>query len=360
MTAEKVLVWLAVIVVGLVALLVGSPYLKKQVVTGGSAREVALQNVDPSEYGTFFVLRVHERTRWEALIGRSIPAVDTTMATKPLGVAPAGNWTDDAIAGENAWIAASRFVGLDTEKVPYLRVLRAENYQSSEHGYQPLEDGDLLIEIDGRSALMGEVYQLQQAKIIVQMVVLRDEEILTLKVDPNAVGYAEQLYMDPTNHPVPGTPETEKGESSGLVHALALVDAVGEGDLTGGLRVAATGTLDGNGSVGEIGGVVEKTRAAIKARADVLFVPPGNEEAARQAAGDDITVVPVAHLFEAVQWLCGNSPEFSLCQRALDASCETCSFSTGLSLGGSLGSNLAEAIKNSVDSIYGPLGPVGQ
>jgi len=44
-------------------------------------------------------------------------------------------------------------------------------------------------------------------------------------------------------------------------------------DLTGGQKVAATGTMSMDGTVGDVGGVAQKTIAVRAAGASVFFVP---------------------------------------------------------------------------------------
>jgi PDZ domain-containing protein len=93
------------------------------------------------------------------------------------------------------------------------------------------------------------------------------------------------------------------GPSGGLVFALALADALTRADLTGGHRIAATGTIDGSGDVGEIGGVEEKVLAAERSAADVFVVPAGEAGAARRAAGHSLQVIGVRTLAEALKAL---------------------------------------------------------
>ena len=52
------------------------------------------------------------------------------------------------------------------------------------------------------------------------------------------------------------------GPSAGLAMTLAILDDLTPGDLTGGKRVAVTGTIDPEGNVGEIGGIEQKAVAA--------------------------------------------------------------------------------------------------
>ncbi len=63
------------------------------------------------------------------------------------------------------------------------------------------------------------------------------------------------------------------GPSAGLAMTLGVIDALDRGSLTGGRTVAATGTIDSQGNVGDVGGVPQKTVAVENAGASIFFVP---------------------------------------------------------------------------------------
>jgi PDZ domain-containing protein len=90
------------------------------------------------------------------------------------------------------------------------------------------------------------------------------------------------------------------GPSAGLAFTLAVIDRLTEGELTGGETVAATGTIELDGSVGEVGGVAQKTIAVRRSGATLFLVPPGELELATKFAGDDLRVVAVANLDDAL------------------------------------------------------------
>lgn len=69
---------------------------------------------------------------------------------------------------------------------------------------------------------------------------------------------------------------SESGPSGGLMLALSIYDKLVSDDLTRGLKIVGTGTLDFEGMVGEIDGVEYKLKGAIKDKADVFIAPSGN------------------------------------------------------------------------------------
>ena len=93
------------------------------------------------------------------------------------------------------------------------------------------------------------------------------------------------------------------GPSAGLAFTLAIMDSVSNGKLTGGHNVAATGTIDPEGDVGQVGGVQEKTAAVEKAGAQVFFVPQAEYQDAESVAGHGLVVVPVTTLSQVLQIL---------------------------------------------------------
>ena len=97
------------------------------------------------------------------------------------------------------------------------------------------------------------------------------------------------------------------GPSAGLSFTLALLDELTSGELTGGVKVAATGTIDGDESIGAIGALRQKTVAVKASGATVFLVPsaqtPEELSAARRVAGSKLRIVPVANLTEALKVL---------------------------------------------------------
>ncbi len=90
------------------------------------------------------------------------------------------------------------------------------------------------------------------------------------------------------------------GPSAGLAMSLALLNALSTGDVTGGHKVAATGTIDVNGNVGDVGGVAQKTVAVRRAGAQLFLVPAQEYQTALKEAGPHMTVKAVSTLQQAL------------------------------------------------------------
>lgn len=90
------------------------------------------------------------------------------------------------------------------------------------------------------------------------------------------------------------------GPSAGLAMTLGVMDALSKVSITGGSKVAATGTIDPEGQVGPVGGVPEKTIAVESAGATLFLVPPANYGEAKSAASPGLKVVAVSTLDQAL------------------------------------------------------------
>ena len=93
------------------------------------------------------------------------------------------------------------------------------------------------------------------------------------------------------------------GPSAGVTYALALIDLLTEEDLSKGHRIASTGTIALDETVGAIGGVKQKVYAAIAIGAEYVLVPADNYPDALDAANGDIEIVSIATLEDALAFL---------------------------------------------------------
>lgn len=124
------------------------------------------------------------------------------------------------------------------------------------------------------------------------------------EVDPDAGrGYAGIVTQTDRRHeiPVDVTIDTARvsGPSAGLAFALAIIDDLTPGDLTGRGDVAVTGTINEDGTVGPVGGVAQKAVTARDAGARLMLVPADEVDDARSHAGS-LKVVGVRTLDDAL------------------------------------------------------------
>jgi Lon-like protease len=97
------------------------------------------------------------------------------------------------------------------------------------------------------------------------------------------------------------------GPSAGLAFTLAILDELTPGELLGSTKVAVTGTISDDGSVGAIGALQQKAVAVKRAGAKVFLVPSGQSEeeikSAQDAVGSSLRIIQVATLDDALKVL---------------------------------------------------------
>ena len=223
---------------------------------------------------------------------------------------------------QNASYVALSTLGYDVSSVGTgAMVIRVEEGSAADG---LLEPGDTIVEVDGRAIELAE--DLVDAigghppETEVEMVVrpidgsdLEDRTVvLGAREDDPARGF---LGVTPTTRDLAFEFPFEirfatggvGGPSAGLAYTLALLDMLTPGDLTGGLDLATTGTIDREGNIGPIGGLEFKTIAARNDGYDLFIVPaastPEDLELAYQRAGDRLEIVEVSHLDEVLALL---------------------------------------------------------
>jgi PDZ domain-containing protein len=182
--------------------------------------------------------------------------------------------------------------------------------------------GDLVTAVDGNKvSIASDVTTLIRRKAIGDTVKLtltdekgavRDADITTaaLPDDPSRpyVGVVVGTKNARLDTPFPVSFETTDigGPSAGLAFTLTLLDELTPGELTGGGKVAVTGTINENGDVGQVGGVEQKTISVKNAGAKLFLVPAAEVDVAKKFAGSKLKIVGVNTLDEAVAALGAN------------------------------------------------------
>jgi PDZ domain-containing protein len=93
------------------------------------------------------------------------------------------------------------------------------------------------------------------------------------------------------------------GPSAGLMFTLQIMDQLTPDEITNGYRIAGTGTISVDETVGPIGGITQKIFGAIDVGARAVLVPAANYDDAVLAAGDRIEVVRVETIDDALDFL---------------------------------------------------------
>lgn len=102
---------------------------------------------------------------------------------------------------------------------------------------------------------------------------------------------------------------SESGSSGGLMLTLTIYNAVSSEDLIKGRNIAGTGTINTDGTVGEIDGIKYKIMGAAKNNMDIVFVPSSNYEDAintKNKYNYDLEIIKVDTFNEVLEYLRNN------------------------------------------------------
>lgn len=100
---------------------------------------------------------------------------------------------------------------------------------------------------------------------------------------------------------------SESGPSGGFMVTIAIYNQLIDNDISNGLKIAGTGTIDIEGNVGSIGGVKYKLKGAVDSKSDIFLVPAGEnyEEAIKykKKYHYDIKIIGISTFEEAIEKL---------------------------------------------------------
>ena len=191
---------------------------------------------------------------------------------------------------------------------------------------KPLQLGDLIVDVNGENVQnsedLGNLIQQKEPGDAVEITFLRspsafggsgaDENassltetiILAEHPEKQGVGFLGVVIETPVRADVPFEITIDvgnvRGPSAGLAFSLSILDVITDGELTGGLRIATTGTIDRYGYVGPVGGVPQKTEAAIQSGIDLFLVPPDEYVAALEIAKERMDIRCVQTFTDAI------------------------------------------------------------
>jgi Lon-like protease len=181
-----------------------------------------------------------------------------------------------------------------------------------------LEVGDVIVEAEGQEVesiqgLQRALSDVQPGEDVELTVQRGDERVQVTSGTQAAPDDPERAVMgvqvqDALDFEFPVDIEIDAGNiggpSAGLAFALDIMDELGE-DIDRGRKIVATGELALDGEVLPIGGVKQKAIGAREAGADIFLVPDGNFEDAKKAT-DDLEIIPVSNIQEALSVLAAN------------------------------------------------------
>jgi PDZ domain-containing protein len=268
---------------------------------------------------SFTTVSLGSATAWGAFLGWIDPATDVVEKQQVLGdQSPEDNRKRNLEMMDSskqvAEYVALRKLGYDAEMTGTGAVIHTVVPDSAAAAV--LQPGDVVIEADGKPVLVGD-------DLVAAIAAHRPGEHLRLLVEPGDDGprtVEVELGVHPEDESLPflgvaaGTRDRQfhlpftvtidsgdvGGPSAGLAFTLAIIDVLTPGSLTGGRKVATTGTIDARGNVGKVGGVHQKIVAGNRAGVEIFLVPSDEYDEAVRWADDDMEVVPVDTIDDAL------------------------------------------------------------
>lgn len=191
-----------------------------------------------------------------------------------------------------------------------------ENYVIATTLDNGIKVGDKIISANGIEIenvdMLKEI--INKSSDYITLKVLRDDEELTLNVKVEEEDGNKIIgILVITNYVYELDPElklsfkdSEGGSSGGLMISLNIYNALTNGDITKGKKIAGTGTIDINGNVGAIDGVKYKIMGAYANHMEIVFVPLENYDEAikvKEENNYDMEIISVKTFDDALNYL---------------------------------------------------------
>ncbi|MGA4994196.1 YlbL family protein [Nonomuraea bangladeshensis] len=202
---------------------------------------------------------------------------------------------------------------LNELKIPYSMIVSVVSTEKGKPADGKLLKGDEITSIDGKDAkdvdIVSSTVKAHKPGEEVVFGVLRGGQKIAVPLRPIAgpKGQPQVGVLMQTKYKFPFDVDINVGDvggpSAGLMFSLGILDKLTPGELTGGKKIAGTGTIEPTGEVGPIGGIQQKMIGAKKAGATVFLTPADNCGEAVQAAPDGLRLVRADTLHAAVQAL---------------------------------------------------------
>jgi PDZ domain-containing protein len=201
---------------------------------------------------------------------------------------------------------------------------KVESILSESHANGILQIGDVITALNGEPIQttddLIEKVRAQPANSSVRLEVERNQVKMELTVpllvpasssDTPKIGIAIDSAGYDFKPPFPVSIVTQKingGPSAGLMFTLTVYNALSEQDLTTGRKIAGTGTINLDGTVGPIGGVKQKVPAA-EATGARYFLCPVDNYADAVSVARTIKVIKIATVQDALDFLHSLPPQ---------------------------------------------------
>ena len=292
-----------------------------------AAREVT--TIYPAENSIHFVTALGSKlTALDAFVGAFDPDVDVQTYEDRFGSESPSTQRQIGAQSMTTSKQIAEYVALDLLGFPVsfsygdivIQELVCADVPEPRSACRVLNVGDVIVAIDGQSTpTLEELIDAMDGKKSGDEVTVtviphggggqerRRVELMTSPDDPSRtiIGFIP-LDTRSVNLPFEVEIDTDSigGPSAGLAFTLALLDDLTQGDLFGGQKVVATGTVSEDGSVGAIGALPQKAAAVKFFGADIFLVPSSQTDedlaVASRILGKSVKIVRVSSVEDAL------------------------------------------------------------
>jgi len=251
---------------------------------------IAIDNVELLDnFNTVYVYSFYPITPFQSFV----LANDETMNIKPMTERETDtSWKDDFRAGQ-----ISKIVSLKTSLIKAYELANQEDssieidyeYQGLYIYYRPsrlseLEIGDIIVEVNGnsyenythetfRQLAYSSVVRYRIMRIVNGIETYYNFDYTKTDQDQLMIFYPNyQIISAFPNFEFPGENSIVGGPSGGMIQTLSIYASLLKLNI-GGLKIAGTGTIEIDGTIGRIGGITQKMYTGIYSKVDVFFIP---------------------------------------------------------------------------------------
>jgi Lon-like protease len=251
---------------------------------------IEIENVEfLDNFNTVYVYSYYPITAFQSFV----LAGDQTMHIKPMTERESDtSWKDDYRAGQISKIVSLKTSLIKAYELAYLKdssITIDYEYQGLYIYYRPsrlseLEIGDVIVEVNGNSY---ENYTHQEFRQLAYLNTVR-YKVMRLVNNEETFFYFEYTKTDEDQYMIfypnyeilsaypnfefPGESSIVGGPSGGMIQTLSIYASLLKLNI-GDLKIAGTGTIEIDGTIGRIGGITQKMYTGIYQKVDVFFIP---------------------------------------------------------------------------------------
>jgi len=237
--------------------------------------------ISESDLNAVYVMSFNRPTIFQWMVAQFFESIDVTkLSEQSLQVTNTARFESGQVARntaiQKAIITAYERLGISVDYEKQWLVYLIYDYVNA-----PLEIGDQILSVNGRVDILDALRETPCEETAL-LVIQRDDETLEMSLDKTGDSCVFGISITEYTHIISLGLDYESsdsfigGPSAGLMNTLYIYDAIEPSFSLNGLKIAGTGTINIDGSIGSVGAIKQKIYTAQQNRVDVFFVPSGN------------------------------------------------------------------------------------